>query len=104
MACTPMCMCGSPPAAAWLSSLWSARGGGITFMHAGEDFAFCDRWRALGGEVWVDLTEGVNHVGSYKHLGRDWVERYKPGPGTGAATNSRASPAPATREETRAEL
>ena len=43
-----------------------------------EDFAFCDRWRALGGTVWVDLTLGLNHTGPVKFEGGKWVERYVP--------------------------
>ena len=29
--------------------------------------AFCHRWRALGGEVWIDLTPGLSHVGAVVH-------------------------------------
>ena len=30
----------------------------------GEDFTFCDRWRAIGGEVWVDPDIRLSHIGS----------------------------------------
>lgn len=31
--------------------------------------AFCHRWRALGGEVWVDLQCGLSHIGASVHTG-----------------------------------
>lgn len=31
---------------------------------AGEDFLFCETWRNLGGEVWVDPEIWLAHVGS----------------------------------------
>lgn len=31
--------------------------------------AFCHRWRALGGEVWLDPTSGLSHVGAVVHEG-----------------------------------
>jgi hypothetical protein len=31
-----------------------------------EDYTFCRRWQALGGEVWVDYTSpNLGHQGSY---------------------------------------
>lgn len=35
----------------------------------GEDFAFCDDWRAIGGEVWVDPTIQLQHVGEKEYSG-----------------------------------
>lgn len=35
----------------------------------GEDYVFCDRWRALGEEVWVDPTITLGHVGSHNFRG-----------------------------------
>lgn len=28
-----------------------------------EDYAFCDRWRSLGGTVWADLRTPTRHIG-----------------------------------------
>jgi hypothetical protein len=28
-----------------------------------EDFSFCSRWRACGGEIWADVSSPVAHVG-----------------------------------------
>jgi len=41
-----------------------------TIIHEGrylsEDYTFCRRWQALGGEVWVDYTSpNLGHQGSY---------------------------------------
>lgn len=37
-----------------------------------EDTVFCAKWRALGGEVWVDPSMTCNHIGSKK-----WVRSFK---------------------------
>jgi hypothetical protein len=29
-----------------------------------EDYVFCNRWRAIGGEIWVDPCISLDHVGS----------------------------------------
>lgn len=35
----------------------------------GEDFTFCNRWRALGGEVWIDPAVTMSHVGTKEYSG-----------------------------------
>ncbi|WP_316172419.1 hypothetical protein [Bradyrhizobium sp. SZCCHNRI2049] len=35
----------------------------------GEDYVFCNRWRAMGNEVWVDPTIRLGHVGSFNYAG-----------------------------------
>ena len=32
-------------------------------LYLSEDYAFCRRWTALGGEIWVDLESRLTHVG-----------------------------------------
>jgi hypothetical protein len=34
-----------------------------------EDFSFCARWRACGGEVWVLVDDPILHVGTYAYGG-----------------------------------
>jgi hypothetical protein len=34
-----------------------------------EDYAFCQRWLQLGGEIWVDLLCDLSHCGSYNFRG-----------------------------------
>jgi len=34
-----------------------------------EDYAFCKRWLNLGGEIWLDLTCQLSHMGSYDFKG-----------------------------------
>ena len=34
-----------------------------------EDYTFCTRWRALGGEIWVDTRSKFKHVGRYVFAG-----------------------------------
>ena len=42
-----------------------------------EDYAFCRRWRKLGGEIWIDLRSKLTHVGPYAFKG-DSTARYAP--------------------------
>jgi hypothetical protein len=51
----------------------------------GEDFVFCQRWRALGGDVWVDAEIPTTHVDVGNkhiysgHLG-NWLRANRPKP------------------------
>lgn len=36
-----------------------------TGIYLSEDFAFCRRWREMGGEIWVDLMGKLTHTGSH---------------------------------------
>jgi hypothetical protein len=40
-----------------------------TGEHLSEDYAFCRRWRDLGGEVWTDVTARLTHVGHAAYAG-----------------------------------
>jgi hypothetical protein len=40
-----------------------------TGMYLSEDFAFCRRWTALGGEIWADLQSQLTHVGPVAFAG-----------------------------------
>jgi hypothetical protein len=35
-----------------------------------EDMAFCSRWTALGGEIWVDHQATLRHIGRFDYAGR----------------------------------
>lgn len=35
-----------------------------TRTYLSEDYAFCRRWQAIGGEIWVDLRSKLTHIGS----------------------------------------
>jgi hypothetical protein len=47
-----------------------------TGVYLSEDYAFCRRWRALGGEIWLDLKSKLTHVGP-DHFKGDAALRYK---------------------------
>jgi len=34
-----------------------------------EDYAFCQRWRNLGGQVWADYSVRLSHFGNYEFSG-----------------------------------
>lgn len=40
-----------------------------TGVYLSEDFSFCKRWRAIGGEIWLDLTSKLTHTGPYSFRG-----------------------------------
>ncbi len=40
-----------------------------TRRYLSEDYAFCRRWRALGGEIHLDVTLPLRHTGSHEHRG-----------------------------------
>ncbi len=40
-----------------------------TGEYLSEDYAFCRRWRDLGGEIWADLKSRLTHVGSMRFVG-----------------------------------
>jgi hypothetical protein len=42
-----------------------------------EDYAFCRRWRALGGEIWLDLQSRLTHCGMSYYDG-DSTGRFAP--------------------------
>ena len=37
--------------------------------HLSEDYAFCKRWRDLGGEIWADFQSRMSHVGHATYTG-----------------------------------
>jgi hypothetical protein len=38
-------------------------------LYLPEDYTFCNRWRAMGGEIWVDVRSKFTHVGTYSYHG-----------------------------------
>ena len=41
-----------------------------TRQYLSEDYAFCKRWRDLGGEVFVHAASSLTHIGTYRFEGR----------------------------------
>ena len=46
-----------------------------TYM--GEDFYFCQLWRAIGGKIFALCDEEISHIGEYKYTGKVKDEFYK---------------------------
>jgi hypothetical protein len=42
-------------------------------LYLPEDYTFCNRWRAMGGEIWVDVRSKFTHVGAYSYHGDFWA-------------------------------
>jgi hypothetical protein len=38
-------------------------------LYLPEDYTFCKRWRAMGGEIWVDVLSKFTHIGTYLYQG-----------------------------------
>ena len=41
-----------------------------TGIYLSEDYAFCRRWRDLGGEIWLDTRGSLTHSGNCDFVGR----------------------------------
>lgn len=41
----------------------------------GEDYAFCKLWQSIGGEVWIDSSIKLDHIGKKVYTGRftEWI-------------------------------
>lgn len=48
-----------------------------TGVYLSEDFAFCRRWEALGGELWVDVQSKLTHTGPFTFVG-DFSTQFGP--------------------------
>ena len=40
-----------------------------TSIYLSEDFAFCQRWRDIGGKIWLDTETRLTHTGVYAYEG-----------------------------------
>jgi hypothetical protein len=47
-----------------------------TKAYISEDFGFCQKWRDLGGKIWLDTEGKLTHIGSYSFNG-DPSPRYQ---------------------------
>ena len=41
-----------------------------TGHYLSEDYAFCRRWRSIGGRVWLDTQGELTHIGTHEFAGR----------------------------------
>ncbi len=41
----------------------------VTKTYLSEDFTFCHRWRATGGEIWLDTSSRLTHTGAADFYG-----------------------------------
>ncbi len=40
-----------------------------TTTYVSEDFGFCQKWRDLGGKIWLDTEGKLTHIGAYSFAG-----------------------------------
>jgi hypothetical protein len=50
-----------------------------TKAYISEDYGFCQKWRDIGGKIWLDTEGKLTHIGSY-HFQGDPRLRYAPAP------------------------
>jgi hypothetical protein len=53
----------------WRSALFNCMIDKDTGFYLSEDFSFCRRWTEMGGEIWVDYTSRLEHVGVMVYRG-----------------------------------
>jgi hypothetical protein len=58
-------LAGSP----WRYALFNCMIDEATSTYLSEDFSFCRRWTAIGGEIWADLQSRLTHVGTVNFAG-----------------------------------
>ena len=58
-----------PEASQNLYALFDSRIDPETGLYLSEDYAFCQRWRAIGGEIWLDLDSRLTHTGPHSFAG-----------------------------------
>lgn len=55
-----------------------------TGTYLSEDYAFCHRWRAIGGEIWLHTEIRLTHVGGHEFHGNP-AARFAPEPAAASA-------------------
>lgn len=60
-----------PNGVAWdlFDAFWETDGNGLRSKY-GEDYSFCRRWRNMGGQIWVDPSISMGHLGTKLWQGR----------------------------------
>jgi len=58
-----------PQASPHLHALFESMIDPDTGAYVSEDYAFCRRWRDLGGEIWLDLDSRLTHTGPQSFAG-----------------------------------
>ena len=59
-----------------LYSLWEYMIDPESKRYLSDDFAFCKRWIAAGGEIWVDVNCNLTHIGAHSFEG-DYAKSVK---------------------------
>jgi hypothetical protein len=58
-------LAGSP----YRSALFNCMIDGESGAYLSEDFSFCRRWTAMGGEIWADMNSRLTHIGAVDFTG-----------------------------------
>ncbi len=53
----------------------------VTGAYVSEDFGFCQRWRDIGGAIWLDTEGRLTHAGAYNFQGDPGSRFLPPSPG-----------------------
>ena len=49
----------------------------VNKSYMGEDFAFCKRWKNIGGKLYCYIMDYITHVGEFQYTGRLYDEMTK---------------------------
>jgi hypothetical protein len=60
---------GSAPQSGTLHAFFDCEIDPVTRHYLSEDYAFCRRWRAIGGEIWLDTQAALTHTGVHEYAG-----------------------------------
>jgi len=72
---------GKPIYGLFIPDLFEVDSSGRKFKkYLSEDWAFCERWRQIGGEIWADTSIVLKHIGKIAHTlwNVEVVKREKP--------------------------
>ena len=58
-------------------ALWDTMIDPASGTYLSEDYAFCRRWTARGGEIWIDVESKLTHVGPIAFSG-DFATQFRP--------------------------
>lgn len=47
-------------------------------LYLSEDYAFCERWRKLGGQLWLDTSMTLTHIGAHRFAGNPAQRFHRP--------------------------
>ena len=51
----------------------------VSKRYLSEDYAFCEKWRSCGGDVWLDISQTIFHTGPHAFPGNLYLQLQRKG-------------------------